>query len=170
MLLTMSRQFSIRTLMIILAVAGLTLSWIASHQRRSSLERLIISEIQSKYAGFEIIHRSTPLLCGTGVSGIADRNPTNSLDRLFGQYWPETFDHVTRVSINGLRYNNDVMSFIDRLPNLQSIRINRTSVSPTAVNRFRRSNPRIEIEVVEPTFEMTDENDPAQILESINHW
>ena len=35
---------------------------------------------------------------------------------------------------------------------------------------FRNKYPHVEISVTEPTFAVTDEDDPAQILESINHW
>ena len=170
MLLAMTRRFSIRALLALLSIIALSLSWVTSNWRQSRIEQIAISEIQEKYSGFEVISRSTPLLCGMGVSGTADRNPTNPANRVLGNWWPETFDHVTSIYISGLRYDNSVMPILEKFPSLQSVSINRTSVGAAEIDDFRKSNPHVVLEVSEPTFRLTDKDDPRQILESINHW
>ena len=164
------RRFTIRTLLVALTVIGLALSWVTTNQRRSRVEQRAIFEIKEKYNGFKVINRSTTLFCGTGLSGTAVRNPTNPVNRFFGQWWPETFDHVTEIHISGLRYDNSVMSILNRFTNLQSLSINRTSVDAAEIDSFRKSNPNIKLDVTEPTFRLTDKNDPSQMIESIIHW
>ena len=171
MLLAMKlRRFSIRTMIILLSVIAISLGWFTSNQRLSKFEAVTISEIQANYNGFRVINRSSPLFCGTGVSGIANRNPTNPINRVLGLWWPETFDRITHISIGGLRFDNDVLAIIDQLPHLQSVEFNQTSLHDSEISRSKRSNPRIDVQVVESPFDLTDENDASQLLESANHW
>ena len=164
------RQFSIRTLIILATAIALSFGWVVSNQRQSRLEDLAISQIQENYPGFMVIERSAPLYCGTGVSGIAERTPTNPLNRLLGLWWPQTFDRFTYVSMSGLRYDNKVLEIIDKLPHLQFVEFDQTSLNESDITNFRRQNPRVQVVVRPSTFEWTDGNDISKILEHANHW
>ena len=163
-------RFSTRTLLLLVAAVALALGWLISNQRLAKTEAKAILEIQANYAGFRATDRSTPFLRGTGLSGIVDRNPTSPLHRILGATWPDTFYHVTSVSITGLRYDDRVLEHVGKFRELKSLTVKRTSITESRLMDFRNKYPHIEISVTEPTFAMTDEDDPAQILESINHW
>ena len=156
--------------MVTVAVIAVVLGWLMSSLSLAKLEKRIALEINREYDGFRLTDSSTGLLCGTGLSGVARRNPTNPIDQLLSRIWPATFERVTEVGIWGQRYDNKTLETVQRFPNLCSLTINRTSITQTAVSEFRKKHPGVKIKYLASTFVMPDKDSEDSLLESINHW
>jgi len=161
-------KFGLRSLLLAVSIVGMALGWFVSNLSASRNEERLVAKLNLEHGGVAMIDSSTGLICGTGLTGVAERNPTCFPNRLGAFFWPHIFERVTVLDLRDERYGDDALDIADQLPHLKRLSLYNTSISVSRLSEFRKSNPSIAVDVSNVLNDNTDTDDPFNSIDDGN--
>ena len=141
------RTFRISSLLLLVALIAVALSWYAANQSLLRFENELLAELDSELGPIHIRNDSRKISVRFGFDPpSAIREPTNLLNRIASGIFPDVFQRITQIKIGeGIEYDNKILATLTRFPHLRQLDLSVAEFSPTGIEGFRESRPDVTI-------------------------
>lgn len=150
------------------SIVVVTLGWFLANSNASRNEDGIVARLNLSPGEVAIVDSSTGFMCGTGLTGVATKEPTNFLNRVGAIFSPRIFERVTELELHDWRYDDGILEIVEQLPYLDSVHLRNTSITQARIAEFRKLNPNVTVKCSIDTYETSDASDPFGSIDDDN--
>lgn len=148
-------RFRLKTVLVLLVILALPLAWLSNNLTHWNQERELLENVKVSHTNLVISHSgSKPILCGTGIKVRFCKSPARLFDRLGAVIWPDVFERVTYVSLNGYGFDDQTLNQIAQFPFLKNVECRKKMFSEVAWTKFLTNRPDVHVD-----YRLADEID-----------